>query len=146
MSIYEKMKKVKLNLRLARITDDAHMIGMLGLIEADVQRMLKEGKVVTDEAVIQKIKKMISANNEVLEIAKDADKINELNKENSLLNELLPKQLDDDTLSAAIDDIILSKGTVVNIGLVMDALNCVYPGQYDRRTASNLIKARLSGL
>ena len=66
-------------------------------------------------------------------------------REKEILESYLPKQLTDDELSATIDSIV-ANGAAPNVGAIMKELQTKYKGQYDGKTASQLITRKIQAL
>jgi len=62
------------------------------------------------------------------------------------LEHYMPKQLDDDALAAAIDDVICALGAsgMQDMGKVMQAVQSAHKGQVDGKKASALVRTKLS--
>lgn len=68
-------------------------------------------------------------------------------REIDVIQSFLPKQMSEDEIKKAINDIISATGasTIKDMGKVMGALRGKYAGQMDFSVASNLIKQMLAG-
>lgn len=101
---------------------------LLGELEGNAKR---SGSEVSDNDVLRLIKKFIDANKESLQHKDNPD----LETENALLAEYLPKQMSEDELRSVIQAL-----GDVHIGLVMKHLKQHYNGQFDGNLASKIAK------
>lgn len=109
---------------------------LLGEVETNAKR---ENTDATDELVIAMCKKFIKSNGEVLTKAVASRQLfNQLNTENIILSEFLPKQLTEAELR-----VIITELNATNIGQVMQHLNKNHNGQFNRGLAASLAKELL---
>ena len=104
----------------------------------------------TDAELLELFAKMIKQREESQKIYADAGRAElaaQEGEEIEIIRELLPKQLSDKEMDAAIAETIAADGatSVRDMGKVMAALKARYSGQIDFAKASALVKAKLSG-
>jgi uncharacterized protein YqeY len=94
----------------------------------------KESKILSDEKAIKVIKKMME----------DAQTVNRTD-EIKILKEYLPSQLTSDQLICVISQLIEDKAytSLKDMGKIMNDLKAEFPGRYDGKVASEIIKNRL---
>ena len=103
----------------------------------------------TDNDVVGLIQKLSKQRQESADIYNEAGRTElaekEL-KEKEILDSYLPKMLSDDELAAVIDKIVTENGfsTMKDMGNAMKVLKETYPNQYDSKSASTLIRAKLA--
>lgn len=105
---------------------------LLGELEGQAKRV---GSDITDEMVVQSSKKFIQSNKETISVITDGEAISGLTAENTVLEQYLPKQLDE----AQLREVIATMGAK-HIGEVMKNLKASYNGQYDGKLASKIAK------
>lgn len=103
----------------------------------------------SDDAVLDLIAKQVKQRKDAFDQYTKAGRDDLAKVEAEELVELegyLPKQLSDEELEAAIDAAITEVGasTMADMGKVMQAILGVYKGQIDGKTASGLVKSKLS--
>ena len=104
---------------------------------------------IKDEDVIAVLNKMLKQRRESLEIYKKASR-NDLaekeDKEISIIQEFLPKQLDDNETKKACENAIKDSGatTIKDMGKAMAILKSKYSGSIDFSKAGGLLKELLS--
>ena len=105
---------------------------VLSTLLGELDRVAKEP---TDEQVIKKVKSMIDGNIECH---------NEI--ENQYLECYLPQMLSTDELGTIIQEITirLQISDMKGMGLVMKELQTKYPGMYDGKIASQIVKNTIS--
>lgn len=136
----EILTALKKEVLLARKSGDKAKSGVGLVLIGDVETETKRtGEAVTDVDMVSRIKKLIDANQEVLENTSDAAKIDVLKREIAFLETFMPSQMSEDELRTAI-----SKSGLDNIGAIMGYLKRTYPGQFDGGLASKLIREALA--
>lgn len=114
---------------------------ILTLLVGELETSLKrEGKAVTeatDETVIAVIKKLIKSNNEVIGLYGEVGSAKFI-QENKVLGDYLPKQMTEEELSAALQNIMFS-----SVGEAIKSLSEAFPGKFDKSMAIKLIKEML---
>jgi uncharacterized protein YqeY len=104
------------------------------LLRVVIGELNRKGKVVGDDQVIATIKKMIEG-------AKETGNLDEV----PILENYLPKQLDESELSALISALIYSNNyTAKDMGKIMATLKEKHSGKYDGKLASTIAKELLS--
>lgn len=108
----------------------------------------ESGKI-ADEEVMQLLTKMVKQRRESIETysaANRQDLVEQETAEIAVIEEFLPKQMDEAQMRAAIDGVMneLSCESLKDMGRVMAALKARYPGQMDFGKASGLVKQMLN--
>ena len=137
MSLYLKLKADRVSAMKDKENPDAKIqksviTTLLGELEQEAKR---DGRDVADEHVVKVCKKLIKSNNETM-AARPSDV---LVKENTFLEDYLPKQLSEDQLHK-----LISESGATNIGQAMGYLNQNYKDQFDGKLASKLAREVLS--
>ena len=130
------------NRSLARANKESKVeFAILTLLVGELETSLKrEGKVVadaTDEAVVAVIKKLIKSNNEVIGLYGELGSAKFI-RENKVLSGYLPKQMTEEELTAALENIMFS-----SVGEAIKALSESFPGKFDKAMASKIAKELL---
>ena len=130
------------NRSLARANKESKVeFAILTLLVGELETSLKrEGKVVadaTDEAVVAVIKKLIKSNNEVIGLYGEVGSAKFI-QENQVLSGYLPKQMTEEELTAALENIMFS-----SVGEAIKSLSESFPGKFDKAMAIKLIKEML---
>jgi uncharacterized protein YqeY len=107
----------------------------------------ESGKVSEDE-ILQLLTKMVKQRRESIETYKTAgrdDLVEQEQAEIAVIEEFMPKQMDEAQMRAAIETVMsdLSCESLKDMGRVMAALKTRYPGQMDFGKASGLVKQML---
>ena len=128
----------------ARKAKDAAKSALLVTLFAEAQRVGKDAanRDSTGEEVVRVVKKFLKGIEEFLAVTTDEGKLVALRLEKSVLEGYLPSQADEDTLRAAIGELVsksLVKGPKA-MGSVMAALKAQLGGNYDGALASRLVK------
>jgi uncharacterized protein len=133
---------------------DKVRVGALRLIMAALKdreiEMRGTGKIVSRADELAVLTKMVKSRQESLLIYQQAGR-NELADQESaeiaVINEFLPKQMDDEAMQAAVAAAIAKTGAlgIKDMGKVVAALKEAYPGQMDFAKASAVVKGRLAG-
>ena len=129
-------------------------VGALRLIMAALKdkeiEMRGAGKIVARADELALLTKMAKSRQESLQIYRDAGRAELADQEAAeiaVINEFLPKQMDDaavlDAARAAIAE--TGAGTIKDMGKVVSALKDRYPGQMDFARASQVVKGLLAG-
>ena len=104
---------------------------------------------VSDADIIKLIQKLSKQRKESYDIYKEAGRENLAENElleKEVLDNYLPKKMDEEILKKTIDQYIESLGATCmkDMGKVMKALSADHPNQYDGKIASDYIKNKLS--
>ncbi len=139
---------VKENQTIARKSGDKKLAQLLTTFYSEAAMIGKNAgeRLTTDKEVQAVAKKFIKNANEVMVNLPDSDaRYAEAVFEIVCLTEYLPQQKTEEELTTIIDEIIQSKGlsTMKDMGIVMKELKSAFDGQYDGKTASQLIKELL---
>jgi uncharacterized protein YqeY len=154
MSLVEKIKEDRIT---ALKAGDKARSGFLSFLHAECVRIGKDDakgpRETTDAEAIQKIKKLIDSGKAVREslVAHPTPghetQIAKADGEISIMESYLPKQLTEDELRVVIDQAVATIPAPVsmkNMKIVMAYLEAHYQGQYDRGSASQIAKSKLS--
>jgi uncharacterized protein len=129
-------------------------VGALRLIMAALKDREIEargaGKIVSRADELALLTKMVKARQESAAIyagAGRAELAQQENAEIAVINEFLPKQMDEPQVIAAAKAAIASTGatSVKDMGKVVNALKTAHPGQMDFAKASAIVKGLLAG-
>ena len=104
---------------------------------------------VGDTEILQILGKMVKQRHDSAQAYEEGGRLELAEKELSeitVIEEFLPKQLDEDETAKAIDAAIAGTGasSIRDMGKVMGALKSKYTGQMDFGTVGPMVKARLS--
>jgi uncharacterized protein len=133
---------------------DKVRVGALRLIMAALKEREIEargaGKIVSRADEVALLAKMVKARQESAAIytgAGRAELAQQENAEIAVINEFLPKQMDEPQVIAAAKAAIASTGatSVKDMGKVVNALKTAHPGQMDFAKASAIVKGLLAG-
>ena len=128
-------------------------VGALRLIMAALKEREIEargaGKIVSRADELALLTKMVKARQEAAVLYRDAGRAELADQENAeiaVINEFLPKQMDEAAVTAAVEAAIASTGAVGmrDMGKVVTALKERYPGQMDFTRASAVVKGLLN--
>src|SRR5271170_7506743 len=129
-------------------------VGALRLIMAALKEREIEargaGKIVSRADELALLTKMVKSRQESATIYAEAGRAELASQENAeiaVINEFLPKQMDEAAVIAAAKDAIASTGAagIRDMGKVVNALKAAHPGQMDFAKASAIVKGLLSG-
>jgi len=133
---------------------DKVRVGALRLIMAALKdkeiEMRGAGKIVARADEMALLTKMAKSRQESLQIYRDAGRTELAEQEAAeiaVINEFLPKQMDDAAVTEAARAAIAATGaaSVKDMGKVVTALKDRYPGQMDFAKASQIVKGLLAG-
>jgi uncharacterized protein YqeY len=133
---------------------DKARVGALRLIMAALKEREIEargaGKIVSRADEFALLTKMVKSRQESAAIyagAGRAELAEQENAEIAVINEFLPKQMDEAQVIAAAKAAMVSTGatSVKDMGKVVNALKAAYPGQMDFSKASAIVKGLLKG-
>jgi len=133
---------------------DKVRVGALRLIMAALKdreiEMRGSGKIVSRADELAVLTKMVKSRQESMQIYRDAGRQELADQEGAeiaVINEFLPKQMDDDAVRAAAGAAIAKTGaaSIKDMGKVVAALKEAYPGQMDFAKASAIVKGLLAG-
>ena len=128
-------------------------VGALRLIMAALKEREIEargaGKIVSRADELALLTKMVKARQEAGVLYREAGRAELADQENAeiaVINEFLPKQMDEAAVTAAVEAAIASTGAVGmrDMGKVVTALKERYPGQMDFTRASAVVKGLLN--
>jgi uncharacterized protein len=147
MSILQQIRADKL---AARKSGDSLRSGLLITLDSEASKVGKdkENRESTDEEVVQVIRKFLKGLEETSEALKKTGRSTEQqDSEKAILMGYLPKQLSTEELSAVIATLVaqLPEKKPDQLGKIMASLKAQYPGLYDGKSASELIKKALQG-
>jgi uncharacterized protein YqeY len=145
---------VSAQMKEAMKAGDKTRVGALRLVIAALKDREIEGrgagKIVSRADELALLTKMVKSRQESLAIyqqAKRDDLAAQESAEIAIINEFLPKQLEEAQVTAAAKAAIADTGatTLRDMGKVVSALKERYPGQMDFAKASAIVKAMLTG-
>ena len=128
-------------------------VGALRLIMAALKEREIEargaGKIVSRADELALLTKMVKARQEAVVLYREAGRAELADQENAeiaVINEFLPKQMDEAAVTAAAEAAIASTGAagMRDMGKVVTALKERYPGQMDFTRASAVVKGLLN--
>lgn len=125
-------------------------VGALRLLISELQKAAKDGGVELDrEGELKVLRRELKRHHESLDAFRAGGRDELVVKEEfqvALIEELLPKNLDEAALTALIDTVVAELGATSpkDTGSVMSAVMSRGGGQVDGRLASRLVKERLS--
>lgn len=133
------LSKIKEQRTQARINKDMFVANTLTTVVGDLETAQKRGAEIDDAYVVAYLKKAIQTAKENFKHSGGDDAfINEV----KILEQYLPKQLTETELSDIVNHYV-DNAPDCNIGQVMGYLKQQYPGLYDGKVASGLVKERL---
>jgi uncharacterized protein YqeY len=145
---------VSAQMKAAMKAGDKTRVGALRLVIAALKDREIEargaGKIVSRADELALLTKMVKSRHESLAIyqqAKRDDLAAQESAEIAIINEFLPKQLEEAAVTAAAKAAIADSGAtgLRDMGKVISALKERYPGQMDFAKASAIVKALLTG-
>ncbi len=145
MSILQQIRADKL---AARKSGDSLRSSLLITLDSEASKVGKdkENRESTDEEVVQVIRKFLKGLEETSEALKKSGRPTEQQEsEKAILIGYLPKQLSTEELTAVIGEFVaqLPEKKPDQLGKIMASLKAQYPGLYDGKSASELIKKAL---
>ena len=140
-------------LKEAMKAKDQRRVSTLRLINAAIQSAeidLRDGKTLSEDALLGVLQKMIKQRQESLDIyqkAGRAELATQEREEIAIISAYLPKQMSEDEAKAAIAAIVkeINAQSVKDMGKVMAALKERFAGKMDFGKASGVVKALLAG-
>jgi uncharacterized protein YqeY len=147
MSLISKIKELSLE---ARKSHDKLRTNLLTSVLGDVQLMAKNdgNREARDADAVLTMKKYLKNIEEVISLYKaDQDVLKPYIEEKKVLEELLPKQLNDSELTVIISELKneLNISSQKDMGKMMKVLKERHGGLYDGARASVIVKTLLSG-
>ena len=145
---------VTARMKEAMKTGDKVRVGALRLIMAALKEREIEargaGKIVTRAEELALLTKMVKSRQESAAIYAQAGRAELAAQENAevaIINEFLPKQMDEAEMSAAARGAIAATGAtgVKDMGKVINALKEAHPGRMDFARASAIVRSLLAG-
>ena len=142
-------------LKAAMKAKDADRLSTLRLINAAIKdrdiSLRGEGREdgVTDAEVLQILGKMVKQRQESARAYEEGGRLELAEKERAeivVIEEFLPRQLSEDEVSAAVEQVIAATGAegIRDMGKVMGELKARYTGQMDFGAVGPLVKERLA--
>lgn len=150
MSLITEIKAMQVTARKAY---DAKKALTLTTLIGEAEMVGKNaGREVTDAEVLATIKKFIKNIDSTLEVIKGvpdkANVVEDCQAERDLLESFMPKQLDEQGLTTAVQTIVDGHVSAFSVkpsmGAVMGFLKATYEGRYDGKMASTVVKAVLA--
>ncbi|MCB1384531.1 MAG: GatB/YqeY domain-containing protein [Nitratireductor sp.] len=120
------------------------------IIDRDIALRGKGKDQADDEEVLDILAKMVKQREESSKLYQEGgrqDLVDQENEEIAIIQEFLPRQLDDAELEAVVGELIAETGaqSLRDMGRIMGLLKERYRGQADMGKAGALLKARLGG-
>lgn len=137
-TLLNKIKTMQLEARKAKQTDKATLLTTL-YAEAMTVGKNKANRDSTDQEVQEVVQKFLKNNRDFQKVANESKKI-ELQKEESILLQFMPKMLTEDEIIALIE---AARATTPNLGMIMKYFKDEYAGRYDGAVLSKLVKEAL---
>ena len=148
MSLSQKIDKDYIEAYKAKATVK---VAVLRHLKTAIKNRMVDDKAdsLSDDVVLELIARQVKQRKDAFEHYSKAGRDDLAKTEADELVELeryMPKQLSDDELSDAIDQAIATTGasSMVEMGKVMGMVLAAHKGQIDGKTASNMVKAKLS--
>ena len=141
--------KISSDLKTAMKAGEKDKVAVLRLINAEVQKAEIESKSTLDDAgIIQAMTKMVKQRRDSIQQYTSGGRPDLADKEQAeivIIEQYLPKQMDEAAVSAAITAAIAESGAASpkDMGKVMGVLKAKYAGQMDFQKASAAVKAAL---
>ena len=143
MLLIDKLREDFLQYRKDR-NEDASKLLSLVISEADKVGKDDGDRKPTDEEVVRIVKKMINANQEVIDLLEPAiggdgeEGRNLFIRENEILKPYVPQQMTEEEIREAVDLIIVEEGLedMKSLGLIMSTMKREHTGLYDGKIAS----------
>ena len=150
------MLRVTLNdaLKTAMKAKDQRTTSTLRLILAALKdrdiaaRGTASSEPISDEAILEMLQKMVKQRHESIEMYRQgnrADLVTQEQEEIAIIEQFLPKQMNEDELAQAVDVAIAAVGAtgIKDMGKTIAALKKDYAGRMDFAKASGVVKRRL---
>ena len=150
------MLRVTLNdaLKTAMKAKDQRTTSTLRLILAALKdrdiaaRGTASSEPISDEAILEMLQKMVKQRHESIEMYRQgnrADLVTQEQEEIAIIEQFLPKQMNEDELAQAVDAAIAAVGAtgIKDMGKTIAALKKDYAGRMDFAKASGVVKRRL---
>lgn len=140
MTTLEKIRRDMLASRKARDPIASTLVTLAGEIQAK-EKTFSPARPIEDVEVLAIVRKFIKGAKEtetLLQSSGDIDRLNVARAEIVILEAYLPKQLTEDGLRAFAEE---KAKAGAKMGDIMKALKDEYPGQYDGRLASQVVKS-----
>lgn len=131
MKLFNRIKVDQLGLRLEGTPESKRNASFLTTLIGELETDLKNGKPPTEGAVIAKIKKVITNNNNTIKLLDGSPASIAFGAENLLLSTYLPRQLTLDDLDAIVAGLCTT-----DMGRIMGYLKKNFAGQYDGKLAA----------
>ena len=131
------------------VTTSAVRMIIAGMKEKDVEARGKGLEKASDDILLSMMQTMIKQRNDSIKMFVDAGRLELADKENkeiTVIERFLPKQMNEEEMQNAIKTLIAETGasSMKDMGKIMGALKSKYSGQMDMGKANGLIKNLLS--
>ena len=130
---------------------DKQRVSILRLLHGEIKNIeINERREITDEDVLNMLKRLIKQTSETLEASIKANNNEErtqsLQEQVDILKEYLPEQLCGDALSQLITQVIEQSGATSkkDIGKIMGMLGAKTSGNFDKAEAAQILGTKLS--
>lgn len=145
--------KITTALKTAMKARDADRLAALRLINAaikdrDIAARGEGGAEISDAEIISVLTRMVKQRRESARAYEEAARLDLAEKETAeiaVIEDFLPRQMDDDEIKSAVDAAVAETGaaSVRDIGRVMGVLKTRHAGEMDFAKAGAVVKARL---
>jgi uncharacterized protein YqeY len=138
MGLLETIKADALQARKAKAPEAAVLVTLIGEINTKT-KSLAAPRDLTDEEIVAIVKKFIkNARDTFAAIAESRPEASiDIANEISVLERYLPSQISEEDIR---DFAVKSKSEGLKMGEIMAGLKSAFPGQYDGKTASKIVK------
>lgn len=136
------------DLKSAMKSKDALRLSVIRLVKKYIQELetsVGHNGEATDVEIMKIINKLVKQGKDSAEQYKSAGRIELYNEEMlqvAVLEEYLPKQMNEDEISVEIDKVMTETGST-NMGVLMKELNSRLAGRADGKTISRILKTKL---
>ncbi|MFQ6048707.1 MAG: GatB/YqeY domain-containing protein [Phycisphaerae bacterium] len=122
-------------------------LGTIRMLLAELKNEdMRAGRRADDVAVVQRYAKRLSKSMEEFRRVGVADRAEQIQAELAVVEEFLPRRMDEQQLTEAIERVLAEHGidSPRQIGQAMGILMKQYPGQVDGARAQQILKAKLT--
>ena len=142
-------EKINADIKSAMLTKDAQKLEALRAVKSALLLLKTSGEVVTEEAEIKTLQKLVKQRKESAEIynSQKRDDLAEVElAQSAIIEAYLPKQMGEDEIRTALSKIIADTGasSPADMGKVMGMATKQLAGKADGKTISILVKQLLS--
>jgi uncharacterized protein YqeY len=142
----ETLNKIKKERMAARKAKDTAAITSLTTLQGELDTMAKKVPFESDDQVVAVVRKFVSSITDTISALKERGQdTSEQEAEIALLQQFLPQQMSEESLTGVIEGIVEAVGatSMRDMGKVMAELKAQYPNKFDGGMASMLVKGIL---